>query len=149
MDKKQPIEIKNKERFLRAFGREVQLKYYFSRLGFGKRGTYMGRITSNGVKLYRTKAGLLTLFALTATVVLEREGGRDLMKIRFGRSLAVTLFWGLWCFSMIFSGILLFKIGWSLALLFLLPGIFGALPLFLFSKKEKKRLTEYLQNLAE
>lgn len=148
MAKKIIIELKSKERFQRYFEKEVNLKYYFARLGFGKSGTYMGRLTRNGVKLYRAKPGLLSLFALTATGVSERENGQDLLRVRFGRSLALTLFWGAWCAFMILAGILLLGMDLGLATFFLVPGIALLLPLFLFSKKEKARLLKFLEGVG-
>lgn len=148
MDKKIQIKIKSRGRFLRHFEKEADLKYYFTRLGFGKRGSYMGRLTKNGVKLYRAKAGILSLFALTATGTLERENGQELLQVRFGRSFVLTLFWGSWCALMTLAGVLLLGTDLVLSLLFLVPGLGWALPLFLFSKKEKARLLKFLEDLA-
>ena len=148
MDKSIRIELKNRGRFLRNFQREADRNYYLTRMGFGKKGSYMGRLTKSGVKLYRAKVGIFSLFALTATGTLERENGQELLRVRFGRSLVLTLLWGSWCAFMILAGLLLLGTEILFSLVFLVPGLGLLLPLFLFSKKEKQRLLKFLEDLA-
>lgn len=148
MDKTIRIQIKNRGRFLRQFELQTDKSNPFLRLGFGKTKTFAGRLTQNGVLLYRPRVGLLSLFALTAFCSIRREKGEDVLTVRFGRCVPVALIWVLWCLLMILAGLFLFEIGWILPLFFLIPGIGWALPLFLFSKKERERLLSFLKSLA-
>lgn len=148
MDKRIRIELKSRGRFLRNFQREADGNYYLTRIGFGKKGNYMGRLTKSGVKLYRAKVGIFSLFALTATGTLVRENGQELLRVRFGRSLVLSLLWGSWCALMILAGLLLLGTELLFSLIFLIPGLTLSLPLFLFSKKEKQHLLEFLENAA-
>lgn len=123
---------------------QVEESTFLRRFGFGG-GEWLGRRTDKGFLLYRKKRGIFTLFALTLYGSFSREGGEDFIAFRFGRCLPVAILWFLWCALMLFAGILLLGSLWSL--FFLIPAVLWALPLFLFSKKEKKRLADFVRKV--
>ena len=140
MDKK--IRIKNKDRFIRSFLSEVAESTLLRRFGIGGKGEFLGRKTDKGFVFYGKKRGIFNLFALTVYGTFSREGGEDFITLRFGRCLPVAIFWGAWCALMLFSGILL--LGSWLSFFFLIPALLWALPLFLYTKKEKNRLYTFI-----
>ena len=140
MDKQ--IKIKNKDRFIRSFLSRVEESTFLRRCGIGGKGEFLGRRTDKGFVLYEKKRGIFTLFALTLYGTFSREGGEDFVTLRFGRCLPVAILWGAWCALMLFSGILL--LGSWLSFFFLIPALLWALPLFLYSKKEKNRLAAFI-----
>lgn len=142
MDKS--LRIKHRDRFLRSFLMQVEESTLLRRFGFGG-GEWLGRRTDKGFLLYRKKRGIFTLFALTLYGTFSREGGEDFITFRFGRWLPVAILWFLWCALMLFAGILLLGSLWSL--FFLIPAVLWALPLFLFSKKEKARLLDLVKRI--
>jgi len=142
------MHLKNRDRFLRSFCRTVEENGLSSRLGL-KKGAFVGRRTGKGFVLYRSRFGAASLFALTLWGSFEKDGGRDVLKIRFGRSVPVAVLWILWCCLMLLAGLLLVGSAPLASLWFLLPALLGTLPLFLYSKKEKERLLAYLREIEE
>ena len=142
MDK---IQIKNRERFIRSFLGKVDESTLLRRLGFPCEREFLGRRTDKGFILYRKKRGVFNLFALTVYGSFSRDGGRDFLTVRFGRWIPVGILWGVWCAMMLFAGILLLGSFWSL--FFLIPAFLWALPLWLFSKKEKTRLLAFIRQI--
>ena len=145
MDKK--IKIKNKDRFIRSFLSRVDESTFLRRFGMGGKGEFLGRRTEKGFLVYGKKRGIFNLFALTVFGTFSREGGRDVLCFRFGRCLPVAILWALWCAFMLFAGILL--LGSWLSLLFLIPALLWAMPLFVYSKKEKARLLAFVKEIEE
>jgi hypothetical protein len=143
LDKK--IKIRNKDRFIRSFLSRVDESTFLRRFGLGGKGEFLGRRTEKGILLYRKKRGIFNLFALTVQGRFSREGGEDFITLRFARCTPVAILWWAWCAMMLFSGILL--LGSWLSLLFLIPALLWAMPLFLFSKKEKNRLYSFILEL--
>lgn len=143
MDKQ--IKIKNKDRFIRAFLSQVDESTLLRRFGLGGKGEFLGRRTDKGFVLYGKKRGIFTLFALTLYGTFSREGGEDFVTLRFGRWLPIGILWGAWCALMLFSGILL--LGSWFSLFFLIPALLWAMPLFVYSKKEKNRLYSFILDL--
>ncbi len=139
------ITLKNKDRFLRSFLGKVDESTFFRRFGLGGKFAFAGRRTHKGFILYRKKTGIFSLFALTAWGVFFRAGGRDCLSVRFGRCIPLAILWVLWCSLMLFAGVLL--LGSFLAFWFIIPAILFALPLFVYSKKEKARLMEFIQGI--
>jgi len=148
LDKNQ-IEIKSKKRFLRNFEEKTDRADLFRRFGFGSDAPFAGRVKKGSLMLYRKKAGPLSLFALTARGEFSRSGGRELLTLRFGRCIPAALLWGAWCLMMLCTGALMIVSDTLFSLWFIVPAILFALPLFLFSGREKKRLTDFLQALGE
>lgn len=142
MDRK--IRIKHRDRFIRSFLSRVEESTLLRRLGAGS-GEWIGRRTDNGFLVYRKKRGVFNLFALTLWGTFSREGGEDFLTLRFGRCIPVGILWGLWCALMLFAGILL--LGSVFSLFFLLPAILWALPLFVYSKKEKAHLLAFVKEV--
>ena len=145
MDK---LRIKNRDRFLRSFCRTVEESRFFTRFGFGK-GEYAGRRLRGGFLLYRRRRGIFSLFALTLWGTFSREEGRDVLQLRFGRCVPVAILWCLWCAWMLLAGVLLVAFSHVLALWFLVPALLCALPLFLFSKREKARLIAFVKRIED
>lgn len=141
MDKR--FSIKNKDRFIRSFLGQVDESTFFRRFGIGASRPFLGRRTEKGFLVYGKKRGIFNLFALTVFGTFSREGGRDVLCFRFGRCLPVAILWALWCAFMLFAGILLLGSFW--AFFFLIPAVLWAIPLFVYSKKEKARLLAFLE----
>ena len=142
MDKR--YRIKHRDRFLRSFLMQVEESTILRRFGIGG-GEWLGRRTDKGFLLYRKKRGIFSLFALTLYGSFSREGGEDFIAFRFGRCLPVVILWFSWCALMLFAGILLLGSLWSL--FFLIPAVLWALPLFIYSKKEKARLLDLVKRI--
>lgn len=140
--------LKNKDHFLRCFCRKVEENRFLTRFGFGK-GEYVGRRIDGGFVLYRRRRGIFSLFALTLWGSFTREGGRDALQLRFGRCIPVAILWSLWCVLMLLAGLLLVGESPLFALWFLVPAVFCALPLFLFSKREKARLIAFVERIED
>ena len=147
MDK--TICLESKKRFLRGFEKKVGKSGFFRRMGYGGKGEYAGKLSGDFFFLYRDRKSLATLFALTARGTLVRESGRDVIRLRFGRCIPLAVLWVLWCALMLFAGVLTVVSDTLFSLWFIVPALLCALPLFLHSKKEKARLTEFVRALAE
>ncbi len=139
------IWIENKEKFRHALAKRV-IEGPFCRLGLGQK-TLCGKVRENQIVLYRGGRGILTLLGTTLYGKME-EGG---LRIRFGRNRVLSVIWLFWCALLLAAGVsLLFGEAFGeaylplsdliLALELILSAVFLALPVFLFSKKEKERL---------
>ncbi len=145
MDK---ITLKNKDRFLRSFCKKVEESSLLARFGFGS-GAFVGHRTGGGFVVYRRRQGIFSLFALTLWGTFSRDGGRDVLTLRFGRCIPLVFFWILWCALMLLAGVLLVGSAPLFSLWFLIPAVLCALPLFVFSKKEKTRLIAFVKEIEE
>ncbi len=137
------IEIENKEKFSRAFQKNTEEATLFTRLGFGGEKKFCGKIREDRLLLYRKKIGILSLFALTLRGRFIQENGKISLAVRFSRSLPLSIFWALWCALLLAAGFSVLSTSLYFALGFLLPGFLFALPLFLYSGKEKERLCSF------
>ena len=143
------MQIKNRERLLRSFLGKTEESTFPKRFGIGAKGEFLGRRTQKGFLFYRRRIGVFNLFALTLWGSFSRDGGRDVLNFRFGRCRPVAVLWILWCLLMLFAGILLLGTSPLFALWFVIPSLLCALPLFLFSKREKARLIAFLESIEE
>lgn len=142
------IEIQNKEKLVRFFGKGVDEASLFTRLGFAGKKEFCGKIKGETLLLYRRKLGILSLFALTLRGKLVSEGGKTYLLCRFSRSVPLSIFWSLWCALLLAAGFSIVGSDPLFSLWFFIPGVLFALPLFLFSKKEKARLRTFFESKA-
>ena len=140
-----PLSV-SEEKFLRRFDRSFPSAPFGSRLIVGRVGV-CARRKGNRFWLYHRKKGLFSLFSLT--LYGRVDGGKNELSLSFSRPRVTLPLWILWCGVLFYTGFSILFREPDFALWFLLPAVALLLPLFLFTKKEKKRLLDALTPLTE
>lgn len=144
--KKELLPIGDQEKFLRAFAKSVRPATPLSRLGFSS--GFFGKFSAEKIVLYRAKGGILSLFALTLYGKFELRKSpsgkaEPCLIVSFSRSRPIAVLWCLWCLLVAAAGLSLLSDSLFLGGFNLIVALLSALPLFLFSKKEKQTLLSF------
>ena len=132
------------ERARRAFDRSIPTAKPLERLTVPEKSGVVGKRKGDRFFLYAKTKGLFSLFSLT----LYGTIGEKEIRYSFSRPRCILVPWLIWCTLLLYVGVSLLFREPDFALFFLVPGLLLSLPLFLFSKKARSRLTDALEHLA-
>lgn len=133
------------ENFLHRFDRRFPPAAFASRLHASREEGFCARRRGDRFWIYRRKKGRFSFLSLTLYGCVSHGE----LTLSFSRPRGILPLWFLWCGLLLYTGFSILFREPDFALWFLLPGFLLLLPLFVFSKKEKKRLLDEILPLTE
>ncbi|MBQ4036962.1 MAG: hypothetical protein IJC84_02435 [Clostridia bacterium] len=138
---KLPLSL-SRDRFARRFAAKVAPLSPLAVDAFGN----AGRLRGDRFVLWHKKKGSFALFSCVLRGRIAPDGAS--VSYRFSRPLWVAIPWTVWLCLMAAAGLSVIVTDLLFGLAFLLPALLLALPLFLFSKRERAALIALLSDLT-
>lgn len=136
----------SEEKFFRNFDKNFLKANLRSRFCLTDTDRIVGARKGGFFCIYRKKKALFSLFSTTLYGRVLQD--KKTIRCFFSRPIFVLIPYLLWCLALLGTGVLIFPEDVIFSLYFLFPGILLSVPLFFFSAREKKTLTEALEKAA-
>lgn len=137
------------EKILKRISKNLKKATFFSYFALAKDNEIYGKIDGERAIFFRPKKHFFSIFSMVIDMKISAKEKGSEIKYMIRRPIISSILCAVFAILFIFTGIMMTGDDLLFILSFYLSGSACALPLFIFSRREEKRLLSYLQDDAD